>query len=83
MRVINVEIMTLEWAEELNRLFFQLELENINKPDDESIQAAGVWMASREIETLNVAGNRESTSPGIADNTILILEKLYGMQEQR
>jgi len=71
--------LTLEWAEELNQPFFHLELENINNPDEALILAARTWLTGKEIDVLNVAGNRESTSPGIGDSTILILEKLFGM----
>ena len=71
--------LTLEWAEELGHPFFHLELENITKPDDAPIMAAGAWLAGRAVTVLNVAGNRESTSPGIGYSTVRILEKLFGM----
>jgi len=71
--------LTIEWAEDLNKPFFHLELENIDKPDEALILAAMTWLIGKEIKVLNVAGNRESTSPGIGNSTILILEKLFGM----
>jgi len=75
--------LTIEWAEDLNKPFLHMELENIDKPDEALILDARTWFMSKEITILNVAGNRESISPGIGDSTILILEKLFGMHEHR
>ena len=74
--------LTLEWLEELNQPFFHLDLENINEPDDALLLAAETWMENSHIYVLNVAGNSESTSPGIHDSTILVLEKLYGISRR-
>ena len=54
-------------------------LENNDQLDEALILEARKWLLGKEINVLNVAGNRESTSPGIGDSTILILEKLFGM----
>jgi hypothetical protein len=72
--------LTLEWAEEFRRPFLHLDLEREGLPGEVSLSGAAAWLASTGARVLNVAGNRESTSPGIGEMTVLILEKLFGMK---
>lgn len=44
-----------------------------------SIEAFRVWVAKNNIKVLNVAGNRESTNPGIHDRVVdFLVEALSG-----
>lgn len=70
--------LTLQWLEEFNRPFFHLDLGDLVKPDEVLLSRAKEWLRSVEVKVLNVAGNRESTSPGIQNVTILLLERVFG-----
>jgi hypothetical protein len=44
---------------------------------DEEADKASEWIAQKSIKTLNVAGNRESSSPGIGDKAEAWLYRLF------
>jgi hypothetical protein len=72
--------LTLEWAAEYGRPYLHLDLAGNDLPEGEALERVKAWLLSLEAQTLNVAGNRESTSPGIAGLTVRILEKLFGKE---
>ncbi len=77
-RMENGTRLTLEWAEDIGRPLFHTDLVDMNKPDEAVLARAGSWLAANSPGILNVAGNRESTSPGIGASTVLFLERLFG-----
>ena len=70
--------LTIEWAKRYKRPFFHLDLEDRSELNETPLANVRAWLLSAGIKVLNVAGNRESTSPGIGKYTILVLEKLFG-----
>ncbi len=70
--------LTIEWTEASGRPCFRMDLEDLNEPDTGQVSDALDWLVSVEPEVLNVAGNRESTAPGIRRMTVRILEELIG-----
>ncbi len=70
--------LTLEWARSHNRPCFHLDLKDPDEPERALLSEAKIWLESIAIKVLNVAGNRESTVPGIGRITVLILETLFG-----
>ncbi len=73
--------LTLQWAEEYGKPFHHLDVKEIAEPEENLLSRAGAWLSSGDIRILNVAGNRESTSPGIGELTIRVLERLFKMAE--
>jgi hypothetical protein len=43
---------------------------------EENVQKVIEWIAQNQIKTLNVAGNRESVSPGIRDFTVKLITEI-------
>jgi hypothetical protein len=56
------EICTLNAILQYNRPYFDVDVRNPLPPED-----AAKWIEENKIEVLNVAGNRETTSPGIQE----------------
>jgi hypothetical protein len=71
-------LLTIEWANKYSRPLHHLDLEDLDKLDETSLADVRTWLLSGRITVLNVAGNRESTSPGIGEYTRLFLERLFG-----
>lgn len=69
--------LTIEWAGKCGRPVFHLDLDRLEMPGEADLERLADWIGSQQITTLNVAGNRESTSPGIRRLTMKILEKLF------
>ena len=74
--------LTLSWAGEYQKPYYHLDLDEMQVPDKPLMQDLKKWLAEHPVNTLNVAGNRESTSPGICKITVKILEDLYGITGQ-
>jgi hypothetical protein len=73
--------LTEEAAEAHNKPYMVIDLSNL--PDD-IYQKIASWIREKEIETLNVAGPRESSSPGIYElSTKLIENALEYMDDPR
>ncbi|MEE9461413.1 MAG: putative molybdenum carrier protein, partial [Bacteroidales bacterium] len=69
--------LTLSWCEEYGQPVFHWDISDpglINLPDLAELSG---WIQNHEIEVLNVAGNRESNSPGIQVYTVTLLEMLF------
>jgi hypothetical protein len=69
--------LTLAWCEENGRPFFRLDVSGPGFVPEEDVAALRGWMNSHRVEVLNVAGNRESNSPGIQALTLTLLERLF------
>lgn len=69
----NGTALTLRWAESLSKPTLVVDL-------DQSADAHGVadWLAGYGVRVLNVAGPRESSSPGIHDAALEFLSTLLG-----
>jgi len=75
--------LTLKWAGEYGRPLYHLDLESMDIPGEAVMEGLADWLGSTVTSTLNVAGNRESTSPGIGGLTVKILERLFGTRAVR
>ena len=68
--------LTIEHCRELSKPYFLVDL-SVMSGQMESVCAALVdWLEHYRIRILNVAGNRESNSPGIQKETFALLEKI-------
>jgi len=65
--------LTVDLAERWHRTVFTVDVERA--PD---VGAAAAWLRENAVRVLNVAGPRESTSPGIYDRARGFLDKLLG-----
>ena len=68
--------LTYEIAKQLKKPLFLVAFRRSTdvKPDDARIEEFRYWLDHYKIEVLNVAGNRESETPGIAEFTRCFLE---------
>jgi hypothetical protein len=71
--------LTYEIATELKKPLFHLAYPNSPgaQPDPERIDEFLYWLRRYRIQTLNVAGNRQSQSPGIAEFTRIFLVEAF------
>lgn len=67
--------LTGNFCKELNKPCIEIDM---NLPID--LEKITRWITENKIRVLNVAGNRESTSPGIYDQTFSFLNKLFKMK---
>jgi hypothetical protein len=65
--------LTLKLAKEKAKPYFLVDLNHIT---NSTYKQAVDWLKEHKISTLNVAGSRESTSPGIYKQAYFFLEKL-------
>lgn len=65
--------LTIEVAKKLGRPFLVLDI--AGNPD---ISAVAGWLIRHRFRTLNVAGPRESTAPGIYEQSSLVLRRVFG-----
>lgn len=68
--------LTYRKAVELSRPVFLLDLASLPSP-----QAVGKWLLENHVETLNVAGPRESMRPGIHDKTFNLLSDYWAEKD--
>jgi len=68
---------TMEYCIELSKPRFMVDLVVMSGQMDSVIEALTNWIVDQRITTLNVAGNRESNSPGIQQETFALLEKVF------
>jgi hypothetical protein len=50
---------------------------------DADVAAVHAWAAAHQVETLNVAGPRESSAPGIYEQAVEFLRRLFGEGKER
>ena len=72
--------LTYEVAYELSKPLFLVTCANPPdmKPDELRVEEFRQWLENHQIQTLNVAGNRESELPGIAEFTRTFLANALG-----
>lgn len=66
------EIVTLDGIAKYNKPYIDVHVSN-PCPISDVVR----WIKDNNIEVLNVAGNRESTSPGIQEFVVYFLEKVF------
>jgi hypothetical protein len=73
--------LTHEFATQMNKPLFLLKYPPDTSDDGQCIIEFKQWLENHRIQTLNVAGNRESQSPGIGEFTrsfLLLVQKRFG-----
>ena len=70
--------LTLHWAETLSKPFLVVDLDQPRDP-----QGVADWLAGSGVRVLNVAGPRESSSPGIHAQAMEFLSVLLDLIEPR
>jgi hypothetical protein len=69
--------LTLSWCEDFGRPCFHYDIPQPGMIRPEDLADLAGWLKNHSIEVLNVAGNRESNSPGIQAFTLTLLERLF------
>ena len=69
--------LTLDWCEEYGQPYFRFDVSEPGWIPPEELARLRSWLESHSINVLNVAGNRESNSPGIQAITLTLLERLF------
>ncbi len=65
-------LLTLKTAKDNNIPYFLIDIKM-----QSSIEQIRQWISENKINTLNIAGSRESVQPGIYSKTFLILQKIF------
>lgn len=68
--------LTVDYCKQSGKPFFLLDTYSLSEKDETVKNKFTRWLEDHSIVILNVAGNRESTSPGIQSDTIRLLEFL-------
>lgn len=69
--------LTLSWCEEYGRPSFHFNISHAGLIQPQDLTELSNWLKNNKVEVLNVAGNRESNSPGIQAYTLTLLERLF------
>ncbi|KPL14667.1 MAG: hypothetical protein AMS26_09910 [Bacteroides sp. SM23_62] len=69
--------LTLAWCEKYSRPSFHFDISQPGLIPPQDLADLSDWLKSNRINVLNVAGNRESNSPGIQACTLTLLERLF------
>ncbi len=69
--------MTLAWCAKYGRSYFYFDAADPGRINSQQLSELSSWLENNKIGVLNVAGNRESNSPGIQVYTLILLEKLF------
>ena len=69
--------LTLSWCEEYGRPYYHFDIAFMGLIQGEDVAGLSGWLQDIPVDVLNVAGNRESNSPGIQAFTLTLLEKLF------
>jgi hypothetical protein len=69
--------LTLSWCDDYGRPAFHFDISPPGLIREEGLDDLRNWLDKYKIDTLNVAGNRESNSPGIQSQTLTLLEQLF------
>ena len=67
--------LTIKYCERLRKLGLAIQLDTLNK--EAFIEDYYNWLELKEIEVLNIAGNRESVAPGIQQEVIELLMRVF------
>lgn len=68
--------LTIDYCKQLRKPYFILDIGSKSKIGEALKIQFSKWLEDHSIQVLNVAGNRESNSPGIGADTSTILEYL-------
>ena len=66
-------LLTIKFAEEFNKPVLEV---NLSDDQKQNVQSVNAWLQDHNIKTLNIAGSRESNSPGIYNDSLRFLEQL-------
>lgn len=66
-------LLTIKFAEEFNKPVLEV---NLSHDQKQNIQLVNAWLQAHNFKTLNIAGPRESNSPGIYNDSLGFLEQL-------
>jgi hypothetical protein len=69
-------VLTIDYCKQLRKPYFILDIGSKRKIGEALKIQFSKWLEDHSIQVLNVAGNRESNSPGIGADTSAILEYL-------
>jgi hypothetical protein len=69
--------LTFSWCSEYARPCFKFDVADLSRINRQQLTELSNWIDNNKIEVLNVAGNRESNSPGIQIYTLTLLERLF------
>lgn len=67
-------LLTIKFAEEFNKPILEVNLLDDQK---QNLQLVYAWLQAHSFKTLNIAGPRESNSPGIYNDSLRFLEQLF------
>ena len=66
-------LLTIKFVEEFNKPVLEINLLDNQK---HNLQIVNAWLQAHNFKTLNIAGPRESNSPGIYEESLRFLEQL-------
>jgi hypothetical protein len=69
--------LTLDWCSAYGRPCFHYDISGPGLIQTQDLAKLKDWLNDHHIGILNVAGNRESNSPGIQSLTLMLLEQLF------
>ena len=67
--------LTEKYCKQLKKLYLAIQIDTLNK--EAFIEDYSNWLELKEIEVLNISGNRESVAPGIQQEVIELLTKVF------
>jgi hypothetical protein len=70
--------LTIVFAEQAQRPWLHLELDHVATTPAAAAKRLRAWLAANRVRVLNVAGERESTAPGIAATVERFLRRALG-----
>lgn len=65
---------TIEFAKKYDKPYLRIDLKKVTS--EEAVMEIGEWLSKIKPEILNVAGSKESTSPGIYSKVLNVLRKV-------
>jgi len=66
-------LLTIEYANKFNKPVLEINLSHNQK---QNVQLVNAWLQAHSFKILNIAGPRESNSPGIYNDSLRFLEEL-------
>jgi hypothetical protein len=67
--------LTEKYCNQLKKPYLTIQIDNLNK--DAVFEDYSNWLILKNIKVLNIAGNRESVAPGIQQEVIELLTKVF------
>ena len=69
--------LTIDYSKELGKPYFLADVGVMSGREESLLSALLLWIDEHQIAVLNIAGNRESNSPGIQAETAGLLEMVW------